>query len=153
MVQSSPIICVDENGYNSLIDLWQKGKVKLFVRRVRGDKIHRWIGDSNLIYSEDFHYPCADFSNRKIIKLDKDQEKYWAAKASSVFDSRISNNEVSEVTIESENLVTFLTASNIIKLFNYYNSMGDDYNYKSRENITDTQEKLGIKSMKLSRMN
>lgn len=147
-VQSSPVICVDEKGHNIIIELWREGKAKLYLRKVRGDKIHRWIGDNCFIFSEDFHQPLASLEDRQVISLTEEQEQYWAIKANEVFDSRIADNEVQEIA--SEESIIPLYFSDIKKIVNYFSEKGEDYNYKTKDEIETVREQLGIKKANLN---
>lgn len=147
-VQSAPVICVDEETKkNIIIGLWREGQVKLYLRKVRGDKIHRWIGDGHFIYSEDFHPPLADIQTRKVIVLSEEQEQFWASKANEAFDSRIKDKEVEEASPES---LLLLTPSAIKKIYTYFSDRGEDYNYKTKDEINKVREQFGIEAVPLS---
>lgn len=144
-VQTSPVICVDEETKkNTIVELWKKGKLKLYTRKVRGLKIHRWIGDDNNIYSEDFHRPCASDEERKVMIIPVTE--FWASKANEDFENRIKDNEVEEAQIGS---FILLTAPDIRKLYDYFSEKGEDYNFKTKEEIENTQKHFGIKSIEL----
>jgi len=144
-VQCSPVFCVDEKGYNSMVELWKEGRLKLYIRKVRGDKIHRWIGDDCFIYSEDFHEPVADLQERRVMEFSEEQERYWAMKANGDFDSRIEDKEVEEVTPESIGSVILLTPSVIKMIRNFFSEKGEDYNYKTKDEIENVLKQLGMK--------
>lgn len=144
-VQCSGVICVDKEGHNNIIDLWKQGALELYTRKVRGNKIHRWIADETHIYSEDFHNPCVDVKERNVMVLGSEQEENWAKKGSEIFMSKISDNELKKITPDMKNSLVLLEADDIRKLFDYFAEKGDDYNYKTVEEIEEARKQLGIK--------
>lgn len=137
-----PVVFVDEEKRkNIILELYQEGVLQLFYRSYRHEILHYRIVEtksSKNVYVEAPHAAGGENIDHKFIKLDN--HVFWADKLSEDFDRLIKSNRVKKVTNPEKDLL-LLSPSQVARLFMALNKAGKDYDFLSKDEISDYLKK------------